>query len=198
MLQHAPAAHAIQTANAVIQVANRSLNHCLGVVSSLPRAPGLQILGDRAHAAQQLSLAAIHPGAAGITQAAATTVVRFFDGFCDSPKNICLASLAEGAGEHLQEVISVNGQLVLSGMRLRKRPSKRLQESEIRSMFEELDRDGNGYIETHEMLEACKALGLPANTEYLRYACHAEHPGLCRSTGATGLQYRGQNSSALR
>lgn len=73
---------------------------------------------------------------------------------------------------HASIMIAASGRMALTGWVRAKKPPKRalIKDSEIVTMFSELDADGDGYINKVEFLRAFDRMGLPANTEYLRCA----------------------------
>lgn len=100
-------------------------------------------------------------------------VSQFLDGlFNPNRTGAELAVLAKSASKSLQASIMVatNGRMALSGLDVTKQPQQKvfMRDSDILTMFAELDVNQNGYIDKSEFLRAFDRMGLPANTEYLR------------------------------
>lgn len=113
------------------------------------------------------------PPASGVDAVPPSGLSQFLDGlFNPNRTGAELAVLAKSATErfHASIMVATNGRMALSGVDVRKQPRERalIQDSEILTMFAELDVDQNGYIDKAEFLRAFDRMGLPANTEYLR------------------------------
>jgi hypothetical protein len=105
-------------------------------------------------------------------------VHNFFHGFFTPPNALRMASVSSEtwqmrlASRLASVVILRNGELALDGITMVKgaKPNY-LDENQVRSMFNEIDTDGNGFIDRHELLPLLEALGLPANnTRYVKCA----------------------------
>lgn len=105
-------------------------------------------------------------------------VQRFFQGFFTPPSASRLASLSPESWQtrvasNLASVVVLrNGKVALSGVTVVNSPkAHHLDECQVRSVFNEIDTDGNGFIERHELVPLLEGLGLPAsNTRYVKCA----------------------------
>lgn len=98
---------------------------------------------------------------------------RFFNGVLDCPNQALFASLSSrslvGAlGVVLRaSVVSINGQRTIQGIKLDGSQAKRLDDAQIRAVFDDIDRNADGFIDKDEFVALLQQMGLPTNNHYL-------------------------------
>lgn len=160
---HERSNHTIQTAQAIGEVIGRGIFHSKRFLDNALKQNDSQTLPSGAAANPA------HVRSASITRSTSDGMGKFFHGFWSCPNGSQFAAIASNAGDHLRKVVSVNGQLALSGVNLDKERRARLPDEQIRDMFSDMDMNGNGYIDTDEFQLLIQHLGLPASDAFLRY-----------------------------
>lgn len=165
---HERSNHSIQTVQTIGKVIQNGIFHSKRFVDTAlhPRDQGATSSGAAADAA--------HVRSASITRSTSEGLRQFFHGFWSCPNGAQFAAIASSAGDRLRQVVSVNGQLALSGVNIDKQKRARLPDEQIRDIFNDMDRNGNGYIDTEEFQLLIQRLGLPASDAFLR--CLLQYP----------------------
>lgn len=159
---HERSNHTIQTIQTIGDIVKRGILHSQSIVDAALH-PGSQRTRPSGAASDPA-----HVRSASITRSTSEGLGQFFHGFWSCPNGSQFAAIAGSAGDRLRQVVSVNGQLALSGVNLDKQRRARLPDDQIRSMFDDMDRNGNGYIDTEEFHQLIQHLGLPASDAFLR------------------------------
>jgi hypothetical protein len=116
-------------------------------------------------------------GRAKRVQASSSGKQGFFQGFFTPPScsNLDLASISSTkwqlrvASKIAGIIMMKNGELAVDASLVRGETSHGLDEAQVRGMFDEMDVNGNGFIDRDELLNLLQGLGLPANnSSYLR------------------------------
>lgn len=165
---HERSNHSIQTVQTIGEVLQRGIYHSRRFVDTAlhTRDQGATSSGAAPNAA--------HVRSASITRSTSEGLGNFFHGFWSCPNGNQFGAIACSAGDRLRQVVSVNGQLALSGVNLDKQKRARLPDEQIRAIFNDMDRNGNGYIDTEEFQLLIQHLGLPASDAFLR--CLLQYP----------------------
>lgn len=161
---HERSNHTIRTAQAIGEVIGRGIFHSKRFVDNALRQ------NDSRTWPSDAAANAAPVRSASITRSTSDGMGKFFHGFWSCPNGSQFAAIASDAGDHLRKVVSVNGQLALSGVNLDKQRRARLPDEQIRKMFDDMDSNGNGYIDTDEFQLLIQRLGLPASDAFLRCA----------------------------
>eukprot|EP00892_Ulva_mutabilis_P000936 jgi/Ulvmu1/10843/UM007_0017.1 len=161
---HERSNHTIRTAHALGEVLQRGVIHSQRFLES--------VVSKHDHRTwpSEAAANAAHVRSASITRSTSDGLGRFLNGFWACPNGSQFAAIASDAGDHLRKVVSVNGQLALSGVNLDKQRRARLPDEQIKSMFSDMDRNGNGYIDADEFQLLIQHLGLPASDAFRRDA----------------------------
>lgn len=164
---HERSNHAIRTIQTVGEVFRRGFDHSKQLVNSALHSGGR----EKPSAAAESSA---HVRSASITRSTSDGLAHFFQGFWACPNGSRFAAIASDAGQRLREVVYANGQLALSGAKLDTRRRARLPDTQVRAIFDDMDRNGNGYIDAEEFHQLIQRLGLPASDTFLR--CLTQSP----------------------
>lgn len=107
-------------------------------------------------------------------------VARLFDGFFRPPPcapfaSVCASGVRLRIASKLASVVMLkNGELQLEGVSLHKLPhaTYEIDPEHIRSVYNEMDLNGDGFVDRDELKGLLNALGLPcsANSFYVTYA----------------------------